>query len=336
MVNEDSKYCNHTKELLNKSKIHSSDILDYSKSPLENIFEQLFLFCLDNIERFSLNFKITPAYFFFRNTFNINAGATYKNNCYIIFITQGMIVKLNKKLGRKRNFIWQSKLVEMQKLDNELTDNLGHLMFQCSMIFTFYHEFAHLVQQKTVPFYLNENSETNDFSFERHVYEYDADINGAIFVSMYVQQYFNERLKESLKTKQNLDNLMYLAISSITITFILFLNNDFDDDKLDLDKMKFYLRKKTHPHTFVRLNYVIKQFIHTAKSNFSTIDLQDTISNVSKICHEYFRQTSIFTEFATNFNNNFREIEQYNFELNMASQKMKNLIRHKEELFKLE
>lgn len=330
------KYNSHTKELSEKTGILSSDILDYSQSPLENIFEQLFLFCLDNIERFSLNFEITPSFFFFRNTFDINAGAGYHNNSYIIFITQGLIVKLNEKLGRKQNFIWKSKLIEIQKLDSELTDNLGHLMFQCSMIFTFYHEFAHIVQQKKEPFSLNENSETSEFSFERHVYEYDADMNGAIFVSMYIQQYFNEQLKENLKTKQNFDNLMYLAISSITITFILFLNRDFDDEKLDVEKMKFYTKKKAHPHTFVRLNYIIKQFIHTAKSNFSTIDLQDTLSNVSKICHEYFKQTLIFKEFATDFNNHINEINQYNIELNIASQKMKNLIRHKNELFKLE
>ena len=321
-----SKYGRHIKKLLESTKIDQSDVLDYSHQPLENVYEQLFLFCEENIDRFSINFNIQPAYFFYKNTTKVNAGASFRDNSYVIFMTQGLIVRLNKKLGRNRQFIQNSKFSELKKLQNELTDDLGHLMFQCSMIFIFYHEFAHLVQQK----------KETDFNFERHVCEYDADRAGALFVSMYIQQYYTEQLKENLKTKDNFNNLMYLGITSIIITFILFSNGELNNEKATLNGLEFYTKETTHPHTFVRLNYILKQYIHTAKSNYATIGTQDTLSKVSQISHEFFNDTGAFKNFATNFNQNIDEINKYDMELNLASQKMKNLIRHKIDLFKLE
>ena len=95
------------------------------------------------------------------------------------------------------------------------------LLFQCSTIFTFYHEFAHCVQKQSSS--LNERPENRSYSFYIHVCEYDADLNGAQFVSMYMQQYYTDMLPADMRNEKNFKRLMYLGISSIVITFLLFL-----------------------------------------------------------------------------------------------------------------
>ena len=129
---------------------------------------------------------------------------------------------------------------------------------------------------------------------------------------------------------------MYLGISSIFITFILFLNKELDGLKPNKDFLEFYTRKNTHPHTLVRLHYILVHYIFNAKNNSALIDKQDTLNNIFKICSRYFNDSNIFNDFIQAFNSNIREINSYDTELYLESLKMKNLIRHKINLFKLE
>ena len=239
----------------------------------------------------------------------------------------------NEKLGKKGQFFDKTDWVAFKKLQNITPNSLEFLMFQASTIFTFYHEFAHLVQYKGKVFSINEHSFDDTYSFEKHVFEYDADLNGCQFVSVYFQQFFQEQIPREHQTENNYKRLMYLGISSIVITQLLFLYGKiypFQPQNLDTD---FYTRKKSHPHTLVRAKYIIEHYVGIAKANGVKIDFGDTTSNITIICNEFFKDSGVFKDFILGFQNHFDEINAYSLDLFIGQRDNKNCIKHKIELF---
>lgn len=64
------------------------------------------------------------------------------------------------------------------------------------------------------------------------------------------------------------------------------MNGEFDQMKSDKDT-SFYTKERTHPHTFVRLYYVINHYVRNAKANNVKIDFQDTFNSVVVLCGEF-------------------------------------------------
>ena len=325
------EYKDHTEQLKATSNINPTDIFDYENSTYKNIFQSAFKALIGDLVYYSKQFRVEPTYLFFRNTFEINAGALNRNNCSLIYISNAFVVKLYDKLVKDRKFIEESSLHEYINIQNKHPHNLNYLMFQCSIIFTFYHEFAHVVQQKKNDYNFNENILNTKFDFERHILEYDADLNGCQFVSVYIQEFF-KNLSKDLKNNENFKLLIYLGISSIIITFILFLTNGFKD-KYDKKLEEFYTEQNTHPHTYVRINYIIKHYIHVARINKVDLNQEDTLKEVSKIIREYFKGTDIFENFANEFSKHIMLINEYEMKLSLASRNKKNLVKYNFELF---
>ena len=96
----------------------------------------------------------------------------------------------------------------------------------------------------------------------------------------------------------------------------------------------FYVKKSTHPHTFVRAKYIIEHYVEIAKVNGAMIDFKDTTNNVSVICNEFFKDSNIFKDFITGLTDNFDEINIYQSELYKAQKTSSFCIRKKVELFR--
>lgn len=321
------------KEKIIAAGIPETMIFDYEGDRLRKIYDQYFEWCDVNLKDYETLFNLGPCHFFYWDTLDANAGAASDGKNSFIRFSKGYMEMLNEKLWLGRKFFQESKFSAYHSLQKGMKDSLEYLMFQCSTIFSFYHEFAHVVQKQSQDFYLSERTFSKDFSFLRHVYEYDADLNGAQFVSMYIQQYFAEILPAELRTEANFKRLMYLGMSSIVITFLLFLNGEFDQMKSDKDT-SFYTKERTHPHTFVRLYYVINHYVRNAKANNVKIDFQDTFNSVVVLCGEFFEETDIFKSFIKGMQNHFDEIRDYDFELYRGALEAKSCIRHKARLFK--
>lgn len=313
--------------------ISKSMIFDYEHHPLANAYDQYFRWCNENLNDYSQQLSLRNCYFFYWDTFEANAGAaTNKQNSFIRFST-GYMTRLSEKLGRERNFFQNSKFTGYHNLQKGIKENLDFLMFQSSTVFTFYHEFAHLVQQQNSNFYLSERPRESDFSFHNHVFEYDADLNGAQFVSVLIQQFYTDVLPQEMRTEKNFKRLMYMGISSIVITFLLFLNREFDSKKIKEIDTDFYTKAKTHPHTYVRITYVISHYVRNAKANGVNMDLQDTLNSIGVLCNEFFTGTDIFTNFMAGMYKHRDEINQYDFELYLAAKENISCIQHKMHLF---
>ncbi|TPG45333.1 hypothetical protein [Flavobacterium pectinovorum] len=311
--------------------IPNSIIFDYENDSLRKVYDQYFLWCEENLRDYSNRFKLGPCYFFYWNTSEANAGAATDGKNSFIRFSKGYMEQLHERVGTKNKFFKNSKFTGYHNLQSGISDSLEYLLFQCSTIFTFYHEFAHCVQKQSSS--LNERPENRSYSLYHHVCEYDADLNGAQFVSMYMQQYYTDMLPSAIKNEKNFKRLMYMGISSIVITFLLFLNGEFDSDKLEDTSTTFYTKASTHPHTYVRLYYVINHYVKNAKANGVKIDFQDTFNSVNVLCNEFFNGTDILKDFITGIKNHFDEIRKYEMELYQASLNSPFCIRHKVKLF---
>ena len=313
--------------------ISKDEIYDFTDDPIESFYQRYFDWCVDNIKDYSKIFGVEPAYFYFWKTHLINARAGKGEHAYRIRFSKPYMEALYKKLGKKGEFFDKTDWVAFQYLQNITPNSLEFLMFQASTIFTFYHEFAHLVQYKGKSFSMNEYPSNDEFSFEKHVFEYDADLNGSQFVSVYIQQFFQEQIPKEHRTKNNYKRLMYLGISSIVITQMLFLYGEiypFQPDNLDTE---FYTKKHSHPHTYVRAKYIIEHYVGVAKANGVEIDFGDTTRNVTIICNEFFKDSGIFKGFIKGMQDNFVEINSYSLDLYLGQKENKNCIKHKIGLF---
>lgn len=325
-------FSDYQKELI-KANIPLEEIYDFNSSPIKHVYQRYFDWCVDNINDYSEKFGIEPAYFYFWDTHEINAQAGYVNGKYIIRFSKPYMEILHKKLGRKGQFFGKTDWSGFNNLQKSLIDSLEYLMFQASTIFTFYHEFSHLVQKQGGAFLINEHPKSEFYSFNHHLLEYDADLNGCQFVCIYMQQFFKDNLKKEFQTEANLKRLMYLGISSIVITFLLFLHGEMYPFKPENIDTSFYTKKSTHPHTFIRTKYIIEHYVRIAKANGVVIDFSDTARNVSIMCNEFLKDSNIFNDFITGQQDNFDEINSYVNELDTAQKASPFCIRHKIKLF---
>lgn len=326
------KFSEYLKKLI-IARVPSDEIYDFTSSPINDVYQRYFDWCVDNVNDYSEKFGLEPSFFYYWNTHIINAQAGFVDGNYIIRVSKPYLETLHKKLGRKGQFIGKTDWSAFHNLQKVLTNSLEYLMFQASTIFTFYHEFSHLVQKQGGAFLINEHSTTDDYSFHYHLLEYDADLNGCQFVCVYMLQFFQENLPKESQTDVNLKRLMYIGISSIVITFLLFLHGEMFPFKPENPNTSFYTKKSTHPHTFVRAKYIMEHYVRIAKANGALIDFKDTANNVSVICNEFFKDSNIFIDFTTGIQNNFNEINSYITELDMAQKKSLFCIRHKINLF---
>ncbi|PZO27511.1 MAG: hypothetical protein DCE86_13165, partial [Flavobacteriaceae bacterium] len=190
---EEVNFADYKKKLI-AAGVSEDDIYDFRNDRIKSFYQRYFDWCVDNVDDYSKTFQVEPSYFYYWNTHKINAEAGLINGKYIIRFSKPYMEALHKKLGTKGQFFDKTNWTGFHHLQNILNDSLEFLMFQASTIFTFYHEFAHLVQMKGKVFKMSEHPTQGNFSFQNHVYEYDADLNGCQFVSMYIQQFYSELL----------------------------------------------------------------------------------------------------------------------------------------------
>jgi hypothetical protein len=329
---EEVNFTEYKKQLI-AAGISEENIYDFEKDRLKSFYQRYFDWCIDNLSDYSKTFGIEPSYFYYWDTQEINAEASLIRGKYIIRFSTAYMEVLHKKLGTKGQFIDRTDWTAFHNLQKVLPNSIEFLMFQASTIFTFYHEFAHLVQFKDRAFKRSEYPSNGNFTFENHLYEYDSDLNGCQFVSIYIQQFYNELLPEEYRSLNNYKRLMYLGISSIIITRLLFLNGQFFPYPPDIVDTSFYTKEKTHPHTYVRAKYMIEHYVRIAKANGVSIDFADTVSNITIICNEFFKDSDIFKNFINGMQDNFDEISKYIFELHAAQKHNTSCINHKINLF---
>ena len=197
-------------------------------------------------------------------------------------------------------------------------------MLNCSIEYTFAHEFQHILQFNSSKISKNvlysENLDKNDFNLKKHSWEFDADRMASYEVLKYAFSVY-----ANLKNKNNekLKCLFYIALASIVITKNLFYFGVMNqvNQEYTLKKQDFYTKQFSHPHPLVRIFNILDYFRDNIKDDFPTleIDSQELFNNVLKISNLYFDNLipnqNAMQLFFQDIKDNIDEIYRYNQEL---------------------
>jgi hypothetical protein len=259
----------------------------------ENRFRSLF-------KSYGSAFKLGNYFFYLKDDNCCNARALKARGWNIISITNGYPILMAQKFDDK--FFDKLLLVGLIneghvsdaycELHEEQHFKFNHFMLECSLMFTFGHEFRHILQFhhcKTKNYHsYSESLDTTGFDIHRHVWEYDADRSASYQVLKFI---FQEFRKLDNRSDDKLGCMMNLGLASILITKSLFyfgLANQIYPDHLV--KKPFYTERFSHPHPLVRMMNIFSTFHDNAKEDFPNLDIdtQQLLNNCLGIMKIYF------------------------------------------------
>lgn len=288
------------KNLLQKHQV-INDIFDYDF--LDGKLIELYKFFEDRFcELYKLKadiFKINDWCFYIKSDVGFNAFAQRKKGYNIIGITNGYVIHSSKIFDDNYcNLIFLAGLKckkELSEAFAELEKNpdfkFSNYLLNCSIEFTFGHEFQHILQFNSdfikSTYFSSENSETTTFSIQKHAWEFDADRFGIFDVLKYSFEIYR-----SLQTsnREILKALIFSGISSIIITRLLFYLNIIHSNKT-IKVEEFYTKKFSHPHPFLRIFNIIEYSVACSNDLFSDLKIenQEMLNNTLNISNIFLK-----------------------------------------------
>ncbi len=243
-------------------------ILDYTEMELHiptKMYADFVKMNVDNPERAE---KIQPFELFLLTHPEANAWAWLHEGNYVMCIHLSLFKVIEQRVKEKLQALPAESRAIISRCQFTNEEPADYLIYQFATIFTFYHEFAHLLQSK--------REEQNAAHFERynlakgpqfdklaHAMEIDADIFAAEHMNAHVFQYWNA-LPEKRRTKEALEVLMSLCILS---SFILFF-------ELSDGWQEWYTLDHDHPNSLIRVCYIHDVLYQTSKANESKIGFE--------------------------------------------------------------
>lgn len=322
------------KELLLKHKV-IEDVFDYQDidpeiaviyAYFENSFQKLF-------EDYASIFNIKDYCFYIKSNDTCNAFASKRKGYNIIGITNGYPILLKRKFD-KENFknillagIINEKILSGAYWDLEEDTDFDYSTFilDCSIKFTFSHEFEHILQLNSAPhnrdnYLLHENLEITGFDFKKHAWEFDADRMAGYEVLKYV---FSVYSKLKAKNDEKLKCLLFVGCASMFITKSLFYFGVINqlEPKYSINKKDFYIKENSHPHPLVRCLNIIESYFHNITDDFLRLKIepQELLNNTVAIMKLYFDSLipnkDVTSHFFSDLEIHLDDINQYNQEL---------------------
>ncbi len=277
------KYRTHVAEIINKVGLHHQFFSDLeglrNKSEFLNVFE-FYKKTLD----LNSDYGIVPSFFFFVNSDTINGRAVRSpNNEYLIGINRGTINWLIDNFKSNHNLVTDYNITLFNILSPHFDTSINNLMYQAGCHFTFYHEMAHLIQQSE---YLELTMEENpqpiqDFDFNRHLLEVDADTYSALCLGTHIMQY-SEKIF-GLNVSKILVEALVIVFSIPIILYLL----SFEGNRVEI-----YYRESTHPHPAIRLTNFLMVLTHycngvlDGKDSGFTVDQGDIFLKAMRIAEQ--------------------------------------------------
>lgn len=311
------------------------DIFDYSflSDKLVNVYSTYETKFKALFEQYSDAWGLDNCYFYIRNSVSCNASAIKVGEFNLINITTGYPILIDRKFQSEffKNLLFVA-LHNGKEISDAYCDlyekfgsKLTEFILECSIKFTFHHEFRHILQfnfsNLNKDFNFNEYfSSESKLRMKKHSWEYDADRAGTYRVLRFAQERCTSL---GLNSKEHLKCILYIALSEIIITKNLFYFNVINDhtNRKIIRSSSFYTKKFSHPHSLVSIINVITYFIDCANDDNSSLnmDLQETVNNVLIINKLYFDSLADSNDFVDQFFGEWgtysKEINAYNNEL---------------------
>lgn len=237
-------YENEIKIAKEKKIIDNADIFDFRETPNEALFLDYYNFCREHLDNNEKILNIEPSAFIFTTYLSSNAKAQYFNDTFSIHINIGLLRFCDQNFLKNINL--DEHLNKQYAEQIKFFDNpISVLAFQVATQFTYYHEFAHLVQFSKKREYLSLQEKYNiqsDYNRDKHCLETNADTLASIAIASHIQQYIRKIFGEEI-TQENVEFTILILCSCLLNHIANFCN----------DLTKIYFKEHEHPHPFLRL-----------------------------------------------------------------------------------
>lgn len=279
-----------------KGIIDKSEIFDYRETPLEHLFDDYYKFCRVHLDNSLELYNLNPSIILFINNLVPNAKAQYSNDTFSIHINLGLFKKCadsylnNNKLDKYLSDKYSDLLKDF---DNPFTA----LAFQVSTQFTYYHEFAHLVQFSKVRESLSLQERYDKqvpYDIEKQSLEVNADTLASIAIATHIQQYIIKSFGENIS--QEKVELTIILLCSCLLNYVA----TFCDDVSEI-----YFEKYSHPHPFLRLfaiNLNILNYLNQSEF-FAENGIEIKINELFKRTLDFYEDLEKEKVFDTNIKN---------------------------------
>jgi hypothetical protein len=271
--------------------------LDAEKADIYKYFDDKFR---SLFREYSSVFGLKNCVFYIKNYYYCNAFASNNEGYNIMGINIGYPILMKSKFDEKYlSTILAVALINESSVSEAYCDlnedpnfKFNEFMLDCSIHFTFSHEFRHILQHNTSEiaygFEYGEILDTTSFDLKKHAREFDADRMASFEVLKYI---FGVHRKLESKNADKFKCMVYLGLASIIITKSLFyfgVMNQFPP-KFTIDRQDFYTKKFSHPHPLVRIYNILEVFYGDISDDFPDlkIDSQSILNNILGIVKIY-------------------------------------------------
>ncbi|MED0983030.1 hypothetical protein P4T48_27005 [Bacillus paramycoides] len=294
-----------SKELLEKHNVING-IFDYRNFDIDEEMLQIYSYFESSFVSLYATcasaFNLKDCCFYIKDNNTCNAFASNPKGYNIIGITNAYPILLSKKLDKKYfKSITLAGINNDKPLEEAYIDlyedkefDIGKFMIDCSIEFTFRHEFQHIMQLNSSKFgendfLLQENPEKDNFDIRKHAWEFDADRMASYEVLKHV---FRVHSNLKVKSDEKLKCLLYLGCSSMIITKCLFYFRVMNqlESHLSVRKEEFYTKEGSHPHPLVRCMNIMEYYFDNITDDFPRLEVnsQELLNNTLAVTKLYF------------------------------------------------
>ncbi|WP_316784982.1 hypothetical protein [Pedobacter frigiditerrae] len=207
-------------------------------------------FYLQAIEHHKVYLKI-PLGLIFSSEISENAKAGVHEGRGLIVWNGGLLIKQIKLKEKEAKIKYAIEQTELADFLSQLDNPPSTLFFQSLQHFTFYHEFAHVIQlQEKGGMEIMLSPQQNEYDVNKHLLELNADEFSALLLSSHIEQYAMGMFGKV--DKENLSKLLSLFLVPILTESISIYPDDLTD---------FNMEKGSHPHPMVRLLHTVISMI---------------------------------------------------------------------------
>ena len=263
-------------------------------------------------------------YFAVAFNYQLNASVKFKNNQGAIIFNLGLIENLETLVPESIE-LFSNEIVANFTIDDNEKNYLERILNDCSILYLFNHELAHIIQlsktkSTSIKYFQELYSNIKIFKLKNHIYEFDADYFGITISTIHMlEKILDNKLEHNQVRLYNHISAFLLVTANIIIQFS---SESF---------IELYYKKKSHPHSLIRIIGIIEQVLHTSEQNIPInkslfpVILDRTGNLISQIQYSKGRTLN----YPKLIKENFEEIERYNKEIEIENENYKELTRFK-------
>lgn len=300
-----------------------SNVFDFTKDDFMVEYLKLFEFGQGAFNKY-IHFDVQPGLFIFNDSFTLNARAGYVKNHYVIDYNMGTVWFTMTNFFKRPDLLNLNEMQGFKRLARISDYPINELWHQACVIFTFYHEFGHLIQKRCgsndAGWMNGEINQNNGYTQLKHLLEFDADVFSALCFATHIFQYIDKWLDgKVIKDYEDFIGLMGAVLFLYLLSFSS-MNN------------KLYFKVYSHPHPIIRilniisiLNDHLEQILFEKTSKKVNINKRNTILIAIKVAEILSTKLNLpFDDFKQQYLRNYKKIGDYIRELWNEIEKLPN------------